>query len=176
MRFLSFKLTERILVRFSCLFFLALFSCKQNSLFQGKGLTSLQGTWQEDTLSLEIKPPRQVFTRYFFKFSCDSVYMTLKTHASQNYFQDSCYSYGNWTEYCKGTYIERNDSLIITGVFTKSNFKMKVSGCHRTGNFRFWFTIHGQPLNGLMTLRNTEEHGLIFLKKIVTCACVPQRI
>ncbi len=155
---------------------LLLSSCFQNSPYQGKGLTSLQGSWVEDTTVLKTTPARTFYTRYHFKFTCDSVYMVLRTHAGQDHFASPCYNHGNYSEYVKATYVKSHDSLVFTGVFTHPNFKMKVSGCYRSGNIRYWFLAQPQTSPDRLVLRNTGQHGTIYLRRESTCTCVPRMI
>ena len=150
-------------------------ACHRNSPYQGRGQSSLQGTWIEDSNALKTIPEKTVFTRYNFKFTCDSVYITMNTHAGQDYFATPCYAGGNYTEYVKGTYIIQRDSLVVSGVFTHPNHKMKVAGCYRSGNIRFWYQIK-EHTPATLKLRNTDEHGPIFLSRTQTCACEPKRI
>lgn len=156
-------------------FLVSFCSCHRNSPYQGKGQSSLQGTWVEDTNALKTKSEDDVFTRYNFKFTCDSVYITMNTHAGQDYFATPCYAGGNYTEYVKGTYIIQRDSLVVTGVFTHPNHKMKVAGCYRSGNIRFWYQIK-EHTPATLKLRNTDEHGPIFLHRRQVCTCEPKRV
>lgn len=150
-------------------------SCHRNSPYQKKGEIALQGIWKEDTSALHAVPARMAVTRYQFRFTCDSVYMVLNTHATQDYFASPCYAGGNYTEYVKGTYEIHRDSLVISGVFTHDNYKMKVAGCYRSGNIRFWYKIMEQK-PGMLKLRNSDEHGPIFITRRSTCNCVPRKI
>lgn len=150
-------------------------SCHRNSPFQGKGISSLQGTWAEDTLGTKTGDDNNVYTRYSFRFTCDSVYIIMKTHAGQDYFATPCYAGGKYTEYVKGTYIIQRDSLVVSGVFTHPNLKMKVAGCYRSGNIRFWYKII-EHTPATLNLRNSDEHGPVNLKHTQTCVCVPRRI
>lgn len=167
--------TSRLLVGGLLSALLLLTACHRNSPYQQQGIASLQGTWTEDTAALHVVPARSVVTRYNMRFTCDSVYMVLNTHAGQDYFATPCYAGGNYTEYVKGTYIIHRDSLVVTAVFTHPNYKMKVAGCYRSGNIRFWYQIKEQT-DSTLKLRNTDEHGPMFMKKIKACKCVPQRI
>lgn len=106
-------------------------SCKFNPNLQGKGEDYLQGVWQEDSILYHDRLLQH--TAHQFRFTCDSFYVKFDTYSKMNIYPDSCYNQGKWLEYAKGTYILRNDSLLLSGTFTKSNFKQKISGCYRIG-------------------------------------------
>ena len=114
-------------------------SCKFNPNLQGKGRDDLQGLWEEGTVSYQNE--RLQYSKHQFRFSCDSVYVTIKTFAKVNNYPDSCFNNGHWTEYAKGVYETKKDTLLITATFTKSNFKQKISGCYRIGQYLPAFVI-----------------------------------
>ena len=98
--------------------FLLLFftSCRFNPNLQGRGTEYLQGVWDEDSISYRNELIQ--YTTHQYKFTCDSFYVTLNTFAKANIYPDSCFNNGKWTEYAKGIYTLRNDSLFISGTFT----------------------------------------------------------
>ena len=160
------------------LFLLAFFivsffaSCRMNPNLQGKGTDYLQGVWTED--SIAYRNELLQYTTHEFRFSCDSFYVTMKTFAKANTYPDTCYNNGQWTEYAKGVYSLKNDSLWISGTFTKSNFKQKISGCYRIGQYLETFIIKNRKSNSL-ELRSLKEHRpLQFnLKEKITCVQKP---
>lgn len=106
---------------------------------QGEGSNELQGIWEEGSVAYQNE--RLQFSKHQFRFSCDSVYVTIQTFAKVNNYPDSCFNNGSWTEYAKGVYDIKKDTLLITATFTKSNFKQKISGCYRIGQYLPAFVI-----------------------------------
>ncbi len=147
-------------------------SCKFNENMQGKGRDDLQGIWEEGTVAYQSK--RLQYSNHQFRFSCDSVYVTIKTFAKVNNYPDSCFSNGNWTEYAKGVYETKKDTLIITATFTKSNFKQKISGCYRIGQYIPAFVIRKSTSDSLY-LESLQDHLPLdlALKEKTLCAQKP---
>ena len=122
---------------------------------QGKGSDDLQGIWEEGAVAYQNE--RLQYSKHQFRFSCDSVYVTIKTFAKANTYPDSCFNNGNWTEYAKGIYEAKKDTLLITATFTKSNFKQKISGCYRIGQYQSAFVI--KKSNGdTLYLEGLQDH------------------
>lgn len=99
-------------------------ACRFNPDIQGSGEKFLQGVWEED--SVRYQDQLLQYTRHKFVFTCDSFYATLVTKSRVNTSPDSCFNNGTWTEYAKGVYFVRRDTLYFTGTYTKANFKQKV--------------------------------------------------
>jgi len=163
------------MIRFLFFIFIAasLFSsCKFNPNLQGKGADFLQGEWRED--SVLYRNELLQYTTHHFKFTCDSFYVTLNTTAETNYYPDSCFNGGEWTEYAKGLYAVRGDSVIISGTFTKSNFKQKISGCYRIGQYLETFIIKDRSAE-LISLESLNQHRPVqlSLKRRLTCIQKP---
>lgn len=153
------------MVKYSCLFFLTLsvlafISCKFNPNLQGIGTKSLQGIWEEH--NVDYQNERLQFSRHKFRFSCDSVYITIQTFAKVNTYPDSCFNNGSWMEYAKGTYQTIQDTLILTATFTKSNFKQKISGCYRIGQYLPAFVIRKNAADSLY-LESLQKHSQLKL-------------
>lgn len=145
---------------------LVLFSCQFNPNVQGKGSSELQGVWEQDSVQYQDKLLE--YTRHKFVFTCDSFYATLRTKAKVNQFPDSCFNGGNWAEYAKGTYVFRNDTLYILGTFTKSNFKQKISGCYRIGQYLPVFIVKEKSADKLV-LKDQHINITLNLKQKITC-------
>lgn len=143
-----------------------LFACRFNPNMQGRGSTELQGVWEQDSVQYQDKLLE--YTRHKFKFTCDSFYVTLNTKAKVNQFADSCFNDGNWSEYAKGTYVFRNDTLYILGTFTKENFKQKISGCHRIGQYLPVFVVKERSPERLV-LKDQHINITLNLKQKITC-------
>jgi hypothetical protein len=152
---------------------LAFWSCTRLPNVQGKGELFLQGVWNEDKVSNADKLLN--YTQHHFKFSCDSFYVDLITFSKVNYYEDSCFNKGVWKEYAKGTYAVKGDTLILTGTFTKANYKQKVSGCYRIGRYLSNFKIKSKQDNNLLLegLTDQRECNLVLKEKI---SCSPKEL
>ena len=148
---------------------LALASCKFNPNLQGKGTDSIQGIWEE--ASVDLQDERLQYSRHHIRFSCDSVYLTIKTFAKINTYPDSCFNKGSWTEYAKGTYLTKGDTLILTTTFTKPNFKQKISGCYRIGQYLPAYIIRKNTGDSLY-LESLKQHSNIKLSLTQRTVCV----
>lgn len=147
-------------------------SCRRNSNLQDSGTDFLQGVWAEDSVAYQNQLLQ--YTSHTFKFSCDSFYATLNTFAKVNAFADSCFNKGRFTEYAKGVYTLNNDTLLINGTFTKSNFKQKISGCYRSGQYLKSFIIK-RKLADTIYLQSMQQHTplILNLKQAITCVRKP---
>lgn len=147
-------------------------SCRFNPNLQGRGSDFLQGEWKED--SVIYRKDLLQYTTHEFRFTCDSFYVTLNTVASTNFYPDSCFNNGQWTEYAKGLYTVRGDSLLISGTFTKSNFKQKISGCYRIGQYLEAFIIKDRA-PASVSLESLRQHRplQLSLKQKITCTQKP---
>lgn len=153
---------------------LALFSaCSRLPNIQGKGEVFLQGVWNQDSIANASKLLN--YTQHHFKISCDSFYVDLTTISKVNYYADSCFNNGVWKEYAKGTYAVKGDTLLLSGTFTKDNYKQKVTGCYRTGRYLSSFKIKSWTKNSLMleSLNDQRECSLVLKQEIV---CVPKEL
>ncbi|HXI00146.1 MAG TPA: hypothetical protein VNI52_07735 [Sphingobacteriaceae bacterium] len=146
-------------------------ACKFNPNLQGEGTNYMQGVWHETSMPYQKQLLQH--TIHNFRFTCDSFYIKLKTIARVNTYPDSCYNSGVWSEYAKGTYFTQNDTLVLKGVFTKSNFKQKISGCYRSGTFNPIFIISEKKGVG-MVLQNLQNHSSVILKLKEKTTCKPQ--
>ena len=133
----------------------ALNSCKFNPNMQGKGRDDLQGHWEEGLVAYQND--RLQYSKHQFRFSCDSVYVTIKTLAKISTYPDSCFNNGSWTEYAKGVYETKKDTLLITATFTKPDFKQKISGCYRIGQYLPAFVIRKSNSDTLY-LEGLQDH------------------
>ncbi|MCY1509262.1 hypothetical protein D9M68_436000 [compost metagenome] len=162
-------LTFRFLLPVFC--FLLFSACTRLPDVQGKGEALLQGMWNQDTVTHADR--LLSYTTHQFKFSCDSFYVDLTTHAKVNYYEEDCFNNGHWKEYAKGTYIVSGDTLFLKGTFTKSNYKQKVSGCYRNGQYLVNFKIKqtGSDRLVLQNLNDQNECVLNLKQKII---CIPK--
>lgn len=150
----------------------ALGSCKFNENMQGKGRDDLQGIWEEGTVAYQNE--RLQYSKHHFRFSCDSVYVTIETFAKVNTYPDSCFNNGNWTEYAKGIYETKKDTLLISATFTKPDFKQKISGCYRIGQYLPAFVIRESTADTLY-LEGLQDHLplSLVLKERTSCVQKP---
>lgn len=156
---------------FLCILFLA--ACKFNPNVQGSGASLLQGIWTEQTQPYQDSLLQ--YTRSDFTFTCDSFYVELTTHARVNYYDKSCFNNGVWKEYAKGNYVLSNDTLYLIGVFTKQNYKQKLDGCYRVGQYIPRYRVINKKERSL-TLQNIDEGypvSLILKQKLI---CNPKSL
>ncbi|MHB1176793.1 MAG: fumarate hydratase [Daejeonella sp.] len=149
--------------------FLSLSSCRFNPNIQGNGRSDLQGLWEEEGVAYQDQ--RLQYQKHKFLFSCDSVYVTIHTFAKVNTYADSCFNNGKWTEYAKGTYVAKRDTLMISATFTKPDFKQKISGCYRTGQYLPAFVIRKSNTDTLY-LEGLQDHLLLTLPLRQRTICV----
>jgi hypothetical protein len=156
------------------LFFLTaqITGCTFNSEYQHPGAEYLQGVWVQDREPFHEELLQ--YTLHEFKFTCDSIYATLNQHSAVKNIPDSCYNDGEWTEYAKGVYVVRGDSLIVDGLYTKSNWKQKISGCYRSGQYLPRFKIVHYSSDSLV-LQNRFDPRTIVLRKVSEITCVPKK-
>lgn len=146
-----------------------LISCKFNPNLQGKGTESIQGVWEEDSPYYQDK--RLQYSKHKFRFTCDSVYLTIKTFVKVSTYPDSCFNNGEWVEYAKGTYLTQSDTLMLKTTFTKSNFKQKISGCYRIGQYLPAYIITKNTGDSLY-LQSLKQHVQIKLSLRERTQCV----
>lgn len=107
---------------------------------QGRGEPGLQGEWQQDTSSAQKKLLN--YSLYNFNFNCDSFFVQMHSFSKVNYGADTCMGSGRWTEYAKGSYTVRHDTLTLKGFFTHANWKLKdPGGCFSSGVYEEHFKI-----------------------------------
>ncbi len=133
----------------------------------------MQGVWQEEHVLYQDKLLQ--YTQHQFTFTCDSFYVVMNTVAKVNTYADSCFDNGKWAEYAKGTYIIKADTLFIDGTYTKANYKQKISGCHKIGQYLPIFIIKKYTADSLY-LENFQQHSPITLALKEKITCVPKPI
>jgi hypothetical protein len=148
-------------------------SCRFNPDVQGRGSDALQGEWTEQPLP--FRDSLLSVTAHTFRFTCDSFYVTLTTAAKVSYYPDSCYKNGKWTEYAKGTYHTSKDTLYLTGTFSQPNFKQKISGCYRIGQYTPVFLIKRHS-RSKVELSNLQDHLPLTLNLSRTIVCNPKEL
>ncbi|MFM6976450.1 MAG: fumarate hydratase [Sphingobacteriaceae bacterium] len=147
-------------------------ACKFNPNEQGKGVALVQGEWEEEPVT--YRDSLLQYTRHDIKFSCDSFYVTLKTKTQTNTYPDSCFNQGEWTEYARGIYQQGHDTLYLSGTFTKANWKQKISGCYRIGQYLEALIIE-KNVGDTLYIKSLSQHVPVklVLKKRIVCQPKP---
>ena len=146
--------------------------CVRNSEYQHEGAAYLQGVWVQDSVPFQDELIQ--YTLHELTFRCDSIYSVLHTHSSAWNIADTCYNDGQWTEYAKGVYVVRGDSLLVDGLYTKDNWKQKISGCYRSGQYLPRFHIVHHSADSLV-LQNRFDQRPVILRKVQDIVCVPKK-
>lgn len=151
---------------------LTLASCSFDQRLQGKGEDYLQGEWKQDSV------PRQAqllnYSLYDLRFTCDSVYATIRTVSKVNTGYDTCMNAGKWTEYMRGTYEQKNDTLRIKGNFCNADFSLKsAGGCFRSGVYQDVFKVSRQN-DSLIQFSSTSGVIPVKLRLLNKISCNPQ--
>ena len=151
---------------------LAFSACQRHSEMQTEGVAQLQGVWVQDSIPNQSKMLN--YTLHEFTFKCDSVYVTMDVHAQTKTMPDSCFKDGNWQEYAKAVYVLRGDSIIVEGIYTKENFKQKISGCYKNGQFLPRYKIEFASSDSVI-LHNKYDSRPIVLRKTQDIICEPKK-
>jgi hypothetical protein len=123
--------------------FALLNGCWFNPNVQGKGEVYLQGEWQQD--SIPNQKQLLEYSLYHLKFNCDSFYFQINSFSKVNNSADTCMHSGHWSEYLKGTYRQRNDTLFIKGQFCNPDYSLKENpGCLHIGVYEEAFKVKKQ--------------------------------
>lgn len=161
-------------IAFSAIFLsLLLSACKFNPNLQDPGSAVVQGYWEE--LPVTYQDSLLQYTRHSIRFSCDSFYLKMETQAKTNPYPDSCFNNGQWTEYVKGTYRQGQDTLYLQGTFTKANWKQKISGCYRIGQYQNALVLK-KTLGDTLEFRSIDQHIPITLVLKEAFPCQPKPI
>ena len=125
---------------FIAFLFLLQTACTFNPSTQTRGADYLQGEWVQDTSALQKKMVN--YSLYRLKFSCDSFFVSIKTYSKVNPGADTCIKGGSYTEYAKGVYEHRNDTLHVRGLFCNADNSYKEpEGCFRSGVYEERFKM-----------------------------------
>ena len=147
--------------------------CSFNPNMQGRGQEYLYGEWLQDTSAI----PQQLVTQsqYHIKFNCDSFFVQISNRSKVNYgAADTCTKLGRWSEYIKGNYTQKHDTLYLIGQFCNPDFSMKTNAdCFRTGQYREFFTVIKKK-DSLIQLSGTSSVIPIQLHLIKRISCHPK--
>ena len=151
---------------------LTLIACSRDPAVQGKGEDYLQGEWKQDSIALQKQLLN--YSLYEFKFSCDSVYATIRSFSKVNTGYDTCMNAGSWTEYVRGTYEQKNDTLRIKGNFCNADFSLKgPEGCFRSGVYQDVFKV-SRKSDLLIEFSSISNVIPVNLRLINRITCNPQ--
>lgn len=162
---------KALILYFLALIIWAFSGCKFNPNLQGTGTDFVQGVWEEGSVVYQDKLLE--YTKHQFTFTCDSFYAVLNTVSKVNHYEDSCYNNGNWNEYAKGVYKVSNDTLFVYSTFTRSDFKQKLSGCYRIGQYLPIFIVKKHTADSLY-LQGLQQHLPVKLRLKQKTTCVPK--
>ena len=124
--------------------------------------------------SIPLQDALLQYTLHELKFTCDSIYATMRVTSKVRNIADSCYNDGSWTEYAKGIYVVRGDSLIVDVLYTKDNWRQKISGCYRIGQYLPRFKIVRYTTDSLL-LENRYDPRPLLLRKTADITCIPRK-
>jgi hypothetical protein len=115
-------------------------SCSMNPNTQTKGESFLQGEWQQDSVAGQKQ--LVAYSLYHLKFSCDSFFMSIRSFSKVNTGSDTCMNSGHWSEYTRGTYEQKHDTLHLKGQFCNADMTIKDDkGCFRSGDYEEFFKL-----------------------------------
>jgi hypothetical protein len=155
-----------------CAFCLLISACALNPGLQGKGEDYLQGEWKQDSIRMQNK--LLAYSLYDLRFSCDSVYGTIRSVSKVNNGYDTCMNAGSWTEYIRGTYEQHNDTLHIKGNFCNADFSLKgPGGCFRSGVYQDEFKMTKKN-DSLVVLSSISDVIPIDLRLTNKISCNPK--
>jgi hypothetical protein len=139
---------------------------------QTPGESYLQGEWQQDSI---LKQKQLVtYSLYHLKFNCDSFFVSINSFSKVNAGADSCMSSGHWTEYCKGTYDQKNDTLHLKGQFCNADLTLKDDkGCFRSGDYEEFFKV-SKKTDSLVQFASTTNIIPINARLIKRISCTPK--
>jgi hypothetical protein len=162
----------RVRLLSSCFLLLAfslITACSLNPNMQGPGESYLQGEWQQDPTV--VQKQLVTYSLYHFKFTCDSFFVKQQTYSKVNYGSDTCMNSGHWTEYIRGTYVQKNDTLHLKGVFANPDYSVKFeSGCFRIGVYEEYFKVN-KKTDSLIQFSGTSSVIPISLRLIKKLTC-----
>jgi hypothetical protein len=139
--FKTFRLLPFTFYLALCVLLLAFSSaCRRNPNMQTQGEGYLQGEWQQDSIPGQKRLVS--YSLYHLKFSCDSFFVSIKSVSKVNTGADTCMRSGYWSEYVRGTYDQRHDTLHLKGQFCNKDWTIKDDkGCFRSGDYEDFFKI-----------------------------------
>ncbi|MGZ3873867.1 MAG: hypothetical protein ACXVJD_13175 [Mucilaginibacter sp.] len=148
------------------------FSCRFNPDMQTPGQNYLQGEWQQDSVAGQKQLVS--FSLYRLKFSCDSFFVAIHSYSKVNTGADTCMRSGRWTEYCRGTYEQKHDTLHMKGQFCNADMTLKDDkGCFRSGDYEEFFKI-SKKTDSLVQFASTSSVIPINAHLVKRTSCTPK--
>lgn len=168
----SFRLLPFAFQLSALCFLLSAFSCGFNPDKQTVGQAWVQGEWRQD--SVPAQKQLISYSLYDLKFSCDSFFVKIQSYSKVNTGTDSCTSSGRWTEYWKGTYVQRHDTLRMKGEFCNADKSIKDEGtCLRFGTYEEYFKVT-KKTDSLVQFTSTSNVIPITARLIKRTSCIPK--
>jgi len=169
----AFRLLPFTLKAAFCFLLLAFTSsCWFNPNMQTPGESSLQGEWQQDSVTNQ----KQLlsYSLYHIKFSCDSFFMSIHSFSKIDNGVDTCMRSGQWMEYTRGTYVQTHDTLRLKGQFANADMTVKDDkGCFRAGDYREDFKVTKKS-DSLIRFASTINIIPVDLRLIKRTTCHPK--
>lgn len=148
------------------------FSCTFNPDKQKPGQSWVQGEWRQDSVPAQKRLVS--YSLYDLKFSCDSFFVTIHSYSKVNTGGDTCTRSGKWTEYWKGTYEQRHDTLRMKGEFCKADKSVKdETTCLRAGDYEEYFKIT-KTTDSLVQFASITNVIPINARLIKRTSCIPK--
>ena len=114
------------------------------------------------------------YSTYDLRFSCDSFFVKIHSYSKVNNGADSCMNSGHWTEYIKGHYQQRNDTLHLKGQFCNADYSLKAEGgCFRSGMYEELFKI-SKKKDSLVEFASTSSVIPIRAHLVKRTTCEPK--
>lgn len=160
------------LLAFTFIIAFSLAGCGVNPGLQGKGELYLQGEWQQDS----IPKAKQLldYSIYHLRFSCDSFFVQINSFSKVNTGADTCMNSGHWSEYIRGSYQQKNDTLHLRGQFCNADYSLKQEGgCFRSGIYEEFFKI-SKKTDSLIQFSSTSSVVPIYAYLIKRTTCNPK--
>jgi hypothetical protein len=152
----------------------AVSSCGFNPNMQTPGETYLQGEWKQD--SVPEQKQLLTYSLYQLKFSCDSFFVAIHSFSKINTGPDTCMRSGSWTEYCRGTYEQKHDTLHLKGQFCNADMSIKDDkGCFRSGDYEEVFKV-SKKTDSLIQFSSTTNVIPINAHLIKRTSCKPKQL
>ncbi len=153
---------------------LLLTSCSFNPAIQGNGEAYLQGEWKEDSIAAEKQ--LVTYSLHQFKFECDSFFVTIITTSKVNYGADTCMNRGRWTEYIKGRYQQKADTLHLKGFYCNADKSLKeLNTCFHSGVYEEFFSVT-KGSDSLLKFSSSSAVVPLNLKLVKRTVCTPKAL
>ena len=169
---LSFNLKSAFRLLPFAFYLLFISSCTMNPDLQKPGEKYIQGEWLQDSVPAQKR--LVAYSLYTLKFSCDSFFVKISSYSKVNYGSDTCMNSGNWAEYIRGTYSQKQDTLHLKGQFCNADGSYKdEKGCFCSGDYEEFFKVN-HPADSVIQFLSTSNVIPINAHLIKRTSCVPK--